>query len=67
MKVGRDDEAAARDFISNQFGREVFTLRDVLHFARDLAFAGVMDLRPNFIVFARSNPLSAIHSSIIED
>ena len=63
MDVGWDDHAAARHFITYQFGSEVFALGHVLHFAGDLALASIVDLSPNRVALTRCNPTCAIHYS----
>ena len=45
IDVGRDDRAAARDFVADEIGRQPFADRDELHLGRDLALARVVQLR----------------------
>ena len=45
VDVGRDDRAAARDFVAHELGRQPFADRDELHLGRDLALARVVELR----------------------
>lgn len=63
--VGGDNHAAPRHFVADQLGREVFALRDALHFASDSALAGVMDLSANRVTLARRYPLASVHVLII--
>ena len=55
-EVGGDDHAAARHLGADGFGRKVFALRDVLHFAGDDAAAGVVHLCANCVVLAFGYP-----------
>ncbi len=59
MDIGRNNHAAARDFIANQFRRDAFAIRDVLHLLGDDALAGVVHLRADPIGFAFCYPLFA--------
>ena len=45
VDIGRDDHAAAGDFVAHQFRGEFFPLGDVEHLLGDQALAGVMHLR----------------------
>ena len=65
VDVGGDDHAASCDFVANQFRREVFPMRDVLHLLGNAPFACIMNLRPDWVLQTRRNPLSAIHVPII--
>ena len=44
VDVGRDDHAAAGDFVAHQFGSQLLALGDVFHLLGDHALAGVMHL-----------------------
>src|SRR5208282_2900190 len=44
VDVGRNNHAAARYFIANQFGRKFLAIRYILHFLRDHTLAGVVHL-----------------------
>ena len=46
--VGRDDEPAAGDFVSDYFGRELFALGDEAHSVGDFSLTRVMHLRACF-------------------
>ena len=59
VDVGRDDHAAARHLVADQFGGQAFAPGDILHLFGDHALAGVMDLRADRIVHSRGNPWAA--------
>jgi hypothetical protein len=65
VDVGGNNHAPGSDFTANQFSREILSLRNEFHFARDLALTGVMDLGPDGMIHARGCPLIAIHNPII--
>ncbi len=57
--VGRNDHPAARHFVADQFRRDLFPSRHILHLFGDLPKAGVMHLGPHFIGPTFFNPLAA--------
>ena len=42
--IGRNDHAAASDFVADQFGLESLTLGDKFHLRSDFAATGLFDL-----------------------
>ena len=51
VDVGGNDHAAAGHFGADQFRRDAFALRDVLHFLGDDALAGIVHLRADLSSF----------------
>src|SRR5579864_9597911 len=58
IDVGRNNHAAASHFISDEFGRELFTICDVDHFFGDQTLTGIAHLREIAVLVLR---LAASH------
>ena len=60
MDVGRNNHAAARHFIANQFSGKLFAERDIFHFFRNNALTRIVHLRKiavAILTLATGNPL----------
>ena len=62
IDIGGNNHPAARNFIANQFGRKLFTMRHVGHLIRDLPLARVAhlgEIAVGILGFSARDPLSA--------
>ena len=56
VDVGRDDRAAARDLVADEGRRQALAAGDERHLGRDLALAGIVELRRRSVAAARRHP-----------
>jgi len=65
MDIGRDDHAAARDFIADEVGGDPLAPGDVFHLLCNSAQAGVMHLCTDAVAGAPRYPFVSHTESII--